>query len=299
MKRTLLILTLCSLIFGCGKFREGTINYVDFPGHDPRVAATLIFSDEADSLVAFITNSASVTDPNGPQTIEGTIISLKDENGNLIYEIDPSHLQDSLYIMDLVGQVEIPEGEIYLEVYTNLEPVVSAQTRMPSKSEIVGDFYLGYDTAMFWGFEYIRDRYEISIDQDPTIVENYMVYLDYKFEIKPGVASDWRTVWVEDELDTRMTPILSQDGILIKDETVAADPNGLHNIVFYTENRDKRNVVARRIRVESISSELESYYMSLEEFENQNLFAEPDLIYSNVSTGFGCFGLYSYQEIRF
>ena len=45
----------------------------------------------------------------------------------------------------------------------------------------------------------------------------------------------------------------------------------------------------RRIRIESLSDELKRFYVSLQEYEDGQyaLFAEPDLIYSNVSTDLG------------
>jgi hypothetical protein len=51
-----------------------------------------------------------------------------------------------------------------------------------------------------------------------------------------------------------------------------------------------------RLELAALSPELAEYYRTLELISNPSggpLFTEPLLAYSNVSTGFGCFGLYT------
>ena len=62
---------------GCEKFTEGTINYVDFPEHDPQISATSLFlmCNRGEGLHLKVSWDF---DTAGPQVINDAIITVKD-----------------------------------------------------------------------------------------------------------------------------------------------------------------------------------------------------------------------------
>ena len=62
----------------------------------------------------------------------------------------------------------------------------------------------------------------------------------------------------------------------------------------------KWSPVALRMRVVALRPELAKFYVSTGDYMSGgfDLFAEPSLIYSNVSSGFGCFGLSSQTVVE-
>jgi hypothetical protein len=88
------------------------------------------------------------------------------------------------------------------------------------------------------------------------------------------------------------------DGIIVADESSSSDAEASSEIKFSTksyEEGEKWAPISIRVRVESLSEELANFYLSVDSHLSggPDIFAEPTLIYSNVSSGFGCFGLAS------
>mgnify|MGYP001592874365 FL=1 len=77
----LLALTITS----CEKFTEGVVQEIPFPDHIPVLTATLIVNDQDDKIFAQISSSASVIDPEGPQPVQGAVVTLTDEGGQTLY----------------------------------------------------------------------------------------------------------------------------------------------------------------------------------------------------------------------
>mgnify|MGYP000595260409 FL=1 len=94
---------------------------------------------------------------------------------------------------------------------------------------------------------------------------------------------------------------MSQDEssvIMVSDESSSSAVSALHDVQILTKSipeASKWAPISTRVRVESLSPELASYYLSVDSYLSggPDLFAEPSLLYSNVSSGFGCFGLAS------
>ena len=108
----ILLLTISS----CSKFSEGVVHEVAFPEHTPRLATTLIVNDEDKKLVALISSSASVLDSEGPQIVQGAVITLSDESGVTLYSLSEDEFSDSLYILNLDNNFGTTQGTITLTV---------------------------------------------------------------------------------------------------------------------------------------------------------------------------------------
>ena len=285
-------------LVSCEKFREGTINYVDFPEHETSISTSLIVSDVATELHAYVSKTASISNVNGPQVVSNAVVSLKDNEGNVLYTMTNEDFDGEFYKVPFSGTENFPEGDLHLEVDVPDFELVTASTRMPSGTEFEFIFEESADTAMIWGWEYVRDSYEFDFENNLEEDDAFLIFFEGKVEDEfSGEIGDWEPLWAEGSIDSRITSIWIYGGILISDESVRDDPTGLHGINLFVIDEDYINVVEKRVRVESLSDELRRYYISLQEFEDNqgSIFAEPDLIYSNVSSGFGCFGMYKYE----
>ena len=86
-----------------------------------------------------------------------------------------------------------------------------------------------------------------------------------------------------------------------------SDANSLNALGFevdqYLSCSNLDSLLARPAKLElaALSNELAEYYRTLELINNPSggpLFTEPLLAFSNMSTGFGCFGLYTSCELE-
>ena len=114
--------------------------------------------------------------------------------------------------------------------------------------------------------------------------------------------STWLSPEIED--DTRMTYNGLAGGWMIED---ISDANSLNALGFevnqYLSGSNLDSLLARPAKLElaALSNELAEYYRTLELINNPSggpLFTEPLLAFSNMSTGFGCFGLYTSCELE-
>ena len=302
MYRKLIFSTIAFLtLISCEKFVEGTINYVEFPEHESQISANLIVSDVTTELKAFVSKTVSVTNTIGPMPIDNAVITLKDENGVVLYTLSTEDFDGEFYTLPMGEEINIPDGEIYLEVDVPDYDIANASTRMPAGAVFDVEYEEAIDTASMWGYEYIRDRYHFDFENNLEQNEAYLIFIEAVYLDKySGELTDWTPMLAESNLDARILNLWMNYGILVSDESVRNDINGLNDIYIFTENKDEYyTIIDRRIRIESLSDELKKFYISLQEYEDNqySLFAEPDLIYSNVSTGFGCFGMYRYELV--
>ena len=113
-----------------------------------------------------------------------------------------------------------------------------------------------------------------------------------------GDTLEWMTQYLDTGQDPRITRHRMSDGIIVTDESSSSDEEAMSEIEFSTksfEQGEKWAPILIRVRVESLSEELANFYLSVDSHLSggPDFFAEPSLIYSNVSSGFGCFGLAS------
>ena len=303
MNRILIIAFAVSLVFiSCEKWTEGMTNEIDIPPIDPSIAATLIVAEQDEEIVVEVSTNVSLND--SIQYISDAVIQLTDESGNVIHSLSSEHFAEKRYHLHLDEEFGIPEGEITLSVDApDLESVTSTAT-MPIPPEVDLEFLLASDTMQLFG-GIILDRYTINLPNDINRQENYMIYVEQKYyDDWKGELIDWEPAWLFETsaVDPRQQFLYAFGSVaLVSDETVSADPLGMNNIQFLVVSDPWLEDVERRVRVESVSLGMKKFYQSLEEFEMWgigDLLAEPDLVYSNVSSGFGCFGLYSTRTIE-
>ncbi|HIB77718.1 MAG TPA: DUF4249 family protein [Flavobacteriales bacterium] len=288
-----------STLSSCSKFFDGVVQEIEFPEHTPRIVPTLIVNDEAERIIALVSSSASTLDSEGPQVIEDAVLTISNES-EILYSMDENNLFDGLYILELDDKLGMLEGPITLRVESPSFDEVSSTSTMPDKPVYTVDFQESADTINnVWGFD-ILDRYTFNIETtSPSskhfIIKFYMKYIDlYTEEI-----SDWETMYTYPSFDPRITLNYFINGVMIYEESNSSSATSLNDLAINIQRYSEYfTIVERKVVVEAISDDLFKYYMSLERIASVDfqLFSEPTLSYSNVSGGFGCFGLGSVTE---
>ena len=294
----LLALTITS----CEKFTEGVVQEIPFPDHIPVLTATLIVNDQDDKIFAQISSSASVIDPEGPQPIQGAVVTLTDEGGQTLYTLSESDFYDPLYKLDLENTFGTTSGQITLTVDAPGFDQITATNTMPSKPMFDVNYeYQGDSTSSPWDGPSIQDVYTINFDNNLGVKKNYLIHIDALYQDTETGNEEWMAMRFQTRTDPRITRLTSQDEssvIMVSDESSSSAVSALHDVQILTKSipeASKWAPISTRVRVESLSPELASYYLSVDSYLSggPDFFAEPSLMYSNVSSGFGCFGLAS------
>jgi hypothetical protein len=294
----LLALTITS----CEKFTEGVVQEIPFPDHIPVLTATLIVNDQDDKIFAQISSSASVIDPEGPQPVQGAVVTLTNEGGQTLYTLSESDFYDPLYKLDLENTFGTTSGQITLTVDAPGFDQVTATNTMPSKPMFDVNYeYQGDSTSSPWDGPSIQDVYTINFDNNLGVKKNYLIHIDALYQDTETGNEEWMAMRFQTRTDPRITRLTSQDEssvIMVSDESSSSAVSALHDVQILTKSipeASKWAPISTRVRVESLSPELASYYLSVDSYLSggPDFFAEPSLMYSNVSSGFGCFGLAS------
>ena len=294
----LLVLTITS----CEKFEEGVIQEIPFPDHTPELTATLIVNDQDDKIFAQISSSASVLDTEGPQPVQGAVVTLTDEAGQTLYALSESDFDDSVYILDLASPFGTTTGMTTLTVDAPGFEQITATNTMPSKPLFVVNYeYQGDSTSSPWEGPSIQDVYTIDFDNNLGVKKNYLIHIDALYQDIDTGNQEWLAMRFQTRTDPRITRLTSLDEssvIMVSDESSSSAVSALHDVQILTKSTPEDSEwapISTRVRVESLSAELASYYLSVDSYLSggPDFFAEPSLMYSNVSSGFGCFGLAS------
>ncbi|PCJ81753.1 MAG: hypothetical protein COA49_04405 [Bacteroidetes bacterium] len=298
---TVIILLILGLV-SCGKFSDGVVHEVAFPENEPRLSATLIVNDEDEVIITQVSATASVLDAAGPQSIPNAIISLTNESGQTIYSLGSDNFSsmDSLYHLDLDENFGTLTGEITLAVDAPDFEIVTAKSTMPPKPSFTYTYeYRGDSTITPWGegYEY-QDKFILDLENDLTRADNYLVFVDVLFEDIVSGNSNWENQLLTYRPDNRITYNNITNGLLISDDNTDSNSAYLSEITFFSKNFEtglKWSPTSLRLRIQALSPELASYYKSVDMIMGMGLdiFSEPTLVYSNLSGGFGCFGLAS------
>ena len=294
----LLVLTITS----CEKFEEGVIQEIPFPDHIPELTATLIVNDQDDKIFAQISSSASVLDTEGPQPVQGAVVTLTDEAGQTLYALSESDFDDSVYILDLASTFGTTTGMTTLTVDAPGFEQITATNTMPSKPLFDVNYeYQGDSTSSPWEGPSIQDVYTIDFDNNLGVKKNYLIHIDALYQDIDTGNQEWLAMRFQTRTDPRITRLTSLDEssvIMVSDESSSSAVSALHDVQILTKSTPEDSEwapISTRVRVESLSPELASYYLSVDSYLSggPDFFAEPSLMYSNVSSGFGCFGLAS------
>jgi len=285
MKKILLLLVAASALFSCERFAEGVARDIDMPPHNPQIAGSL-FIDSRDSML-----SATVSETRGLFDTTKTGI-LKDAELTLLKDGVPLHEWNTLsiyetYDKDLGDRIGILDGEITFEVSHPDYETVHAVQRFPQKADFSAEVEYGATT---W-FDETSDALTVDFSDIAGENQHYLITVDlhYRNTLSGQDTSEYYPLWLE-TTNQNAQPIY-EGGFLLSEEGVDRDLK----IRFATgvNSFDYLFLVEYRITVKTLTDELYQFYKSYQALDNAqgNPFAEPVILYSNMSNDVGCFGL--------
>ena len=304
---------------------------INLPDHVPQISATVIIEQGAMEFSALISASSSLDSDVGPEIIEDAVISIM-LGGNNLYTLDSNHFnsRSSLYnssLLTLGGTtssvntlIDIPDGQIDLIVSSPNYDEVYSTTYMPERPNPTITYTPEIEVnSENEGYINITDQIEISLINNLDLDESFLVHLNaYYLDVESQEIIEERMFLSSQDPRVRELNIFSNytgaaivdttesenngNYSLISDESVSTISNGLETITFFVDRVEKPDYYIFQYMLCSISSlspSLAEHYHSVDSFLNQSgsPFAEPDLMFSNVSSGFGCFGMMNtYKE---
>lgn len=308
----------CSLVLlaGCEKWADGVVREVYFPPHQSELAATVLLTQGDMKAVAALYQSSSAFEQE-TSTIPSGVTARIEHNGNVLLEWlagDTALLEtgwDNRYVhaMVLDEPLDLPEGEIQLIVEAPGRETLTATATQPPIPVADVTMELGVDTVEGWDYyeSYkIVDRIGFDLHNRASIRDIHAV------QFLEGYVEDFGdTSWYEmnvqrDEpsLDPRMVFNGPCNCFLIDDRGLDGESLSGFELDRYRYFSPDWPVevedVPLRMVVRLLDPALADFYRSVETHSNasNNPFASPSTVYSNTSTGYGCFGLASKVELR-
>lgn len=308
------------LLASCERLGNGVVQEIEFPTHIPQLAVTLISKPTTDTLVARARTSAGILDTAGSKRLKNALFTLTHESGtSLTWGGQSDWVGGAGHVLP---NVDLEPGLWTLECEDESFESATATQLVPPQIDTLGD-YLYTSTAALNSLnidEYNDgDVTKYFIDRNWTLELNLPDRLENRdffiLRAQPLNAEEgedgeegefWdNSIWISPEIedDTRMKYNGLARGWLIED---ISDANSLNALRFevsqYAAGDDLEALLApATLELAALSPELAEYYRTLDLIANPSggpLFTEPLLAFSNMSSGFGCFGLYTSCELK-
>ena len=294
MKKLFFIILISLIYISCEKIIpfEGDITI-------SKLVINSIFESDS-SFKVHVSSSRSVIDTASFKNIDDAVVSIKNEDGNIIETL--SHSQNGFY----VGQKKPVENQIYsLEVdhlnYTN----ISASDSLPIPISIN---YLDTITVIEPNNE---NRLQINLNfTDPANSQNF--YLVETYVVRASLTTINQDT-LEYELDTIKQRMILTDVVFQNNGFKSRDEQGLFTDLlfngqdktleikipplkkdyFFYENGklNSEKTLSLTLYLHNISKSNYYYRTSLELYvdASRNPFAQPVQVFSNINNGFGIF----------
>lgn len=308
---------LLALLTGCEQWADGVIREIDFPERAPELAATVVLGSGDASAVACLYQTASTLDAEGPTIPEGVSAQLL-YNGTVVLEWAPGDTawvgeswdNEMMHVLPLATPLNLAAGTYDLVVEApGFEALTASAVQPPLPGAEVG-FREGIDTVFQGGyFEWFEviDALDIDLVNRPGIQDVYGLSIQEAYVYYAG-----DTTWYPADLDEEgvgLDPRLNYNDAchcwLVDDQGL--DGQSLEGFTLerpryldpYGYGGEDYSVV--RVTVSLLDPALGAFYRSVDRHNNSdgNPFANPTSVFSNTSTGYGCFGLASREVFLF
>jgi hypothetical protein len=294
---------------GCDRISQGVVQEIEFPEHEPRLAVSMLCNWDADTLVARAQSSAGILDADGSQKQKETLFTLSQSNGASYTWGGTDDWQNGIgHVFENPG---LEEGEWTLTAEApGFESVTGLQSTPPRIDTINGAAY----PASFiftplkpevdeWPEEdkiFVLQIIEIELTLPTRDNAQDFFLLQPTIDIDELSEGEYAEIQVNREFDQdpRVERLSLIDGLLVQE---VAGSIGLESITleleveYYGETLEDYEALSKSLQVVAITPEMAAYYVSLENIRNPSgfsLFSEPLLAYTNMSSGYGCFGIY-------
>mgnify|MGYP000383148094 CR=1 FL=1 len=286
MRIFLLLFPAALLLSSCDNLVNGVVRDIDLPPHESQLAASLFLDSRDSNISAIVSSSKGIYDTGQSKSVFNAECVLN--VGATTYNWSTMD-QYERYTELLPDRFGAPTDSVVFTVNHPDFTSVSATQVFPSAPQV--SLELNYGATQL--NDEISDELIITLKDIPGVNQHYIVSIDVHFRtaLSGQDTSEYYNLYWETEYpnSTRLwgqesALLLSEDG-LDRDIKFSA-ATGVNPINFAMLHE-------YRVKVSALSEEMYLFYKSYTAYENANgnPFAEPVVLYSNMSNNMGCFGV--------
>jgi len=286
MRLFLLLFPAALFLSSCDNLVNGVVRDIDLPPHESQLAASLFLDSRDSNISAIVSSSKGIYDTGQSKSVKDAECILN--VGSTTYNWSTMDQYEN-YTELLPDRFGAPTDSLIFTVNHSDYTSVSATQVFPSAPQVSVE--LNYGATQLYGE--ISDELIITLKDTPGVNQHYIVSIDVHFRttLSGQDTSEYYNLYWETEYpnSTRLwgqesALLLSEDGLDRNIKFSAA--TGINPIDFAMLHE-------YRVKVSALSEEMYLFYKSYAAYENANgnPFAEPVVLYSNMSNNMGCFGV--------
>ena len=286
MRIFLLLFSAALLFSSCDNLVNGVVRDIDLPPHESQLAASLFLDSRDSNISAIVSSSKGIYDTGQSKSVFNAQCVLN--VGTTTYNWSTMD-QYERYTELLPDRFGAPTDSLVFTVNHPDFTSVSATQVFPSAPQV--SLELNYGATQLYGE--ISDELVITLKDIPGVNQHYIVSIDVHFRtaLSGQDTSEYYNLYWETEYPNS-TPLWGQESALLLSED-GLDRNIKFSAATGINPIDFAMLHEYRVKVSALSEEMYLFYKSYSAYENANgnPFAEPVVLYSNMSNNMGCFGV--------
>ena len=286
MRIFLLLFPAALLLSSCDNLVNGVVRDIDLPPHESQLAASLFLDSRDSSISAIVSSSKGIYDTGQSKSVYNAECILDVGTTNYNWSTMDQYERYTELLPDRFGA---PTDSLVFTVNHPDFTSVSATQVFPSAPQVTLE--LNYGATQLYGE--ISDELVITLKDIPDVNQHYIVSIDVHFRtaLSGQDTSQYYNLYWETEYPNS-TPLWGQESALLLSED-GLDRNIKFSAATGINPIDFAMLHEYRVKVSALSEEMYLFYKSYSAYENANgnPFAEPVVLYSNMSNNMGCFGV--------
>jgi len=286
MRLFLLLFPAALFLSSCDNLVNGVVRDIDLPPHESQLAASLFLDSRDSNISAIVSSSKGIYDTGQSKSVYDAECVLN--VGATTYNWSTMD-QYERYTELLPDRFGAPTDTLLFTVNHPDFTSVSATQVFPSAPQVSVE--LNYGATQPDGE--ISDELIITLKDIPGVNQHYIVSIDVHFRtaLSGQDTSEYYNLYWETEYPNS-TPLWGQGSALLLSED-GLDRNIKFSAATGINPIDFAMLHEYRVKVSALSEEMYLFYKSYAAYENANgnPFAEPVVLYSNMSNNMGCFGV--------
>jgi len=286
MRLFVLLFPAAVFLTSCDNLVNGVVRDIDLPPHESQLAASLFLDSRDSNISAIVSSSKGIYDTGQSKSVYDAECVLN--VGSTTYNWSTMD-QYERYTELLPDRFGAPTDTLLFTVNHPDFTSVSATQVFPSAPQVSVE--LNYGATQLYGE--ISDELIITLKDIPGVNQHYIVSIDVHFRtaLSGQDTSEYYNLYWETEYPNS-TPLWGQGSALLLSED-GLDRNIKFSAATGINPIDFAMLHEYRVKVSALSEEMYLFYKSYAAYENANgnPFAEPVVLYSNMSNNMGCFGV--------
>lgn len=286
MRALLLLFSATLLLTSCDDLVNGVVRDIDLPPHESQLAASLFLDSRDSTISAIVSSSTGIYDTGQSKSVKDAECVLN--VGTTTYNWSTVD-QYERYTELLADRFGAPTDSLVFTVNHPDFTSVSATQVFPSAPQV--SLELNYGATQLYGE--ISDELIVTLKDIPGVNQHYIVSIDVHFRtaLLGQDTSEYYSLYWETEYPNS-TPLYGNESALLLSED-GLDRNIKFSAATGINPIDFAMLHEYRVKVSALSEEMYLFYKSYAAYDNANgnPFAEPVVLYSNMSNNMGCFGV--------